>query len=218
MRDGFRTGAALLLTAALVACGGDDDIDTFESDLPAAEEPMTAEPAADAPVMTAQFEAPEGGDQNVSGTATVYRADGAAMGSPSITAEETTTNTAGETEDPETPEMSASQTGTTGQGWRIEVTLNGLTDGEHAWHVHSGPCGEEAPVAVAFSPTADMEGVTGPLNVQNGSAASQATVPADQLSLDQLENGEYSIHVHERGGTDHGPTVACANLGNGMSM
>lgn len=225
MRNGFRTGAALLLTAAMAACGGgDDEIETFDTDMPAAEEPAGAE-RADVAVMTAQFQAPEGSDQTVSGTAMIYRVDGADMSGTTATpetpptdqtADQATTDEA-DMEEPRETEMEA---GTAGQGWRVEVSVNGLSDGEHAWHVHSGPCGEEAPVVVAFSETSDMEGVAGPLNVRNGTASSQATVPGTELGLEQLQSGEHSIHVHERGGVDHGPTVACADLTGqgGMSM
>jgi hypothetical protein len=58
-----------------------------------------------------------------------------------------------------------------------------------------------------------MEALGQPLTPdESGNATASVTVPGDVFSFEQLEQGEYSVHVHERGGLDHGPTVACANL------
>jgi Cu/Zn superoxide dismutase len=98
-------------------------------------------------------------------------------------------------------------------GFRVEAALDGLTEGPHAWHIHSGACGTEAPVVAAFTPTAEMEGLGSPLTGDaSGVATGSATVQAEVLSFAALESGEYSVHVHERSGADHGPTVACADL------
>ena len=98
-------------------------------------------------------------------------------------------------------------------GFRVEATLVGLSDGPHAWHIHSAACGTEAPVVVPFTETADAEALGEPLtNDDAGTATGSVTVPGDVFSFDMLEESDYSVHVHERGGTDHGATVACANL------
>ena len=100
-----------------------------------------------------------------------------------------------------------------GEDTQVRVNLTGLSQGEHAWHIHNAPCGADGPVVYAFTATADMEGTADPITVgEDGSAAATATVPGAILSRDLLSSGEYSIHVHERGGTDHGGTVACADF------
>ena len=97
--------------------------------------------------------------------------------------------------------------------YRLAVQIEGLSPGQHAWHIHSGQCGEKAPVVVPLTATAEDPGLAKPLTPgEGGVAEGNVTVPHGKLSLDQLQSGEYSLHVHERGGVDHGPTVACANL------
>lgn len=94
-----------------------------------------------------------------------------------------------------------------------QVRVEGLSEGEHAWHIHSAGCGQKAPVVVPFTSTAEKEGVGGPLEAgADGVAEGSAEIPAEQLSRQQIESGSYSVHVHAKGGVDHGPTVACANL------
>lgn len=93
----------------------------------------------------------------------------------------------------------------------LRVRLAGLTPGDHAWHVHSGPCGTPAPVQIALTSTADMEGLTNPLIADaGGEASAEVAVPALQDLM--LGQGRYSLHVHASGGVDHGGTVACADL------
>ena len=100
-----------------------------------------------------------------------------------------------------------------GDNFQAEARVEGLSEGEHAWHVHSAPCGQKGPVVVAFTPTKEMEGTSGALDAgSDGVAEGTAEIPADQLSRQQIESGAYSIHVHAQGGVDHGPTVACANI------
>lgn len=95
----------------------------------------------------------------------------------------------------------------------LHVRVNGLTEGGHAWHIHSGPCGQKAPVVVPFTPTASQQGLAQPLTPGAGGAAEQTvSVPNSMLSAAQLRDGEYSVHVHVDPGADHGPTVACATL------
>ena len=97
--------------------------------------------------------------------------------------------------------------------YRLAVRIEGLSEGEHAWHIHSAPCGKEAPVVVPFTATKESPGLAQALTPgEGGVAEANVTVPQNKLSLEQLKSGEYSIHVHERGGIDHGSTVACANL------
>jgi hypothetical protein len=66
---------------------------------------------------------------------------------------------------------------------------------------------------VPFTDTNDAPGLAEPLTPgESRVAEATVTVPNAKLSLDKLRSGEYSLHVHERGGLDHGRTMACANL------
>jgi Cu/Zn superoxide dismutase len=104
-------------------------------------------------------------------------------------------------------------TASPGQGMQLNVDLMGLTPGEHAWHIHSVPCGREGPVVVAITATPEQQGIGQPLMAgADGHAMGSVTVTPNKLSVEQLQTGQYSLHVHERGGTDHGATAACANL------
>jgi hypothetical protein len=97
--------------------------------------------------------------------------------------------------------------------YRLAVRIEGIGEGEHAWHIHAAPCGKEGPVVVPFTQTEDAPGLARPLKPDaSGIAEATVTVPADRVTIDKLRSGEYSLHVHDRGGIDHGATVACANL------
>lgn len=99
------------------------------------------------------------------------------------------------------------------EGLHVQARVEGLSPGPHAWHVHSGPCGEEAPVVVAFTPTAEREGIAQPLVAgPDGVAQGTAFIPEGVLARRDVEVGGYSVHVHREGGVEHGPTVACAPL------
>ena len=99
------------------------------------------------------------------------------------------------------------------QGMEVKARVEGLTEGEHAWHIHSAPCGQEAPVVVPFTSTQQKEGIGAPLEAgSDGTAEGSVDVPPDELTRQQVGTGAYSVHVHAKGGIDHGPTVACANL------
>ena len=99
-------------------------------------------------------------------------------------------------------------------GFTVEVTLDGLPAGDHAWHIHQGDCDAGGPIAVALTPAAGQSGLSAPLNVPAEDAPTRgaADVPSSSLSLDQVMAGEYSLHVHASAGDSFGPTVACANL------
>lgn len=95
----------------------------------------------------------------------------------------------------------------------MDARVTGLEEGGHAWHIHAGPCGTDAPVVVPFTPTPDMPGLGEALTPgADGVATQSVTVPTSTLSVPQIRGGDYSVHVHENPGVDHGPTVACANL------
>jgi Cu/Zn superoxide dismutase len=100
-----------------------------------------------------------------------------------------------------------------GGDYQLAVRVDGLSPGEHAWHIHSAPCGQEGPVVVPFTPTEEDRGLAQPLTPGAGGTVDvNVTVPRDRLTLAQLGSGAYSLHVHQKGGVEHGPTLACANL------
>lgn len=102
----------------------------------------------------------------------------------------------------------------TAGGFRLEVVMDGITAGAHAWHIHSGACARaHAPIAVPFTRTEAEKGLAHPLSADAGaSARALVSVPANELPLDSLETGEYSLRVHLGSGVDPGPPVACADL------
>lgn len=98
----------------------------------------------------------------------------------------------------------------------INVVLESVPPGEHAWHIHRGSCAvKNAPVALALSGTADMKGITDPLVADESGSVDVtvfvAPVPG-KLTLVDLKKEDYSLHVHQRGGMDHGPSIACATI------
>lgn len=93
----------------------------------------------------------------------------------------------------------------------LEAEFLGLPPGEHAWHIHSGACGTDAPVVLALSSTSEMEGTVGPIEADADGHADR-TVALPGLDRSWIGANDHSLHVHERPGTDHGPTLACANL------
>jgi hypothetical protein len=113
---------------------------------------------------------------------------------------------------PDVPNITGSLTAEPmGDDTQVRITLNGLPPGEHAWHIHNAPCGQDGPVVYAFTSTAELEGTDAPITAaEDGSATATATVPGDRLMRADLRNGQYSLHVHANSGTDHGPSIACA--------
>lgn len=99
------------------------------------------------------------------------------------------------------------------EGFHMYTRVEGLRPGEHAWHIHAGPCGTDAAVVVAFTATKAQQGIDQPLVAgSDGKAMETAFLPGEALSRQQLERGAYSVRIHERGGTDHGAVVACAEI------
>lgn len=94
---------------------------------------------------------------------------------------------------------------------RLRVELAGLSPGTHAWHVHAGPCGTEAPVEIPLSAGESGEGITEALMAgDDGTVTEEIAVPP--LNALWVRAGSYSVRVHERAGSDHGRVVACATL------
>ncbi|MGH7459862.1 MAG: hypothetical protein ACREMA_02390 [Longimicrobiales bacterium] len=99
-------------------------------------------------------------------------------------------------------------------GFRVSVNLTNVPEGEHAWHIHQGACSaKDAPVVVPFTAAKDKPGIASPLvAAAGGTVTAEATVPGSLLTTQQLQSADYSLHVHQKAGTDHGPSIACAAL------
>jgi Cu/Zn superoxide dismutase len=98
--------------------------------------------------------------------------------------------------------------------FRVRVNLDKVPAGEHAWHIHNGACGApDAPVVVPFSSEGDKPGIASNLvAATDGKVTTEVAVPSASLTLESLRSGNYSLHVHQKAGADHGPTNACADL------
>lgn len=87
----------------------------------------------------------------------------------------------------------------------------GLPPGDHAWHVHTGPCGTAGPVRIALSETAEADGITGPIDVDD-QGEFEETVEVPELNRTMVGTQAHSLHIHRNAGANHGPTVACATI------
>lgn len=194
MRNGVNVLVAVLIAGSAAACGGEDEIALFEGEEAATPSPDTAlpaRPAGDVVLLTSQFEASadaDAADQRLTGTLRVSRTVPAGG-----------TSLAGD-----------------GANIRLEASVDGLTQGDHAWHIHAGTCAEHGAIVVALSRTEDLPGLTQSLTAdESGHAEGTVTIPFDELAPDELRTGRYSAHIHAGAGTDHGPTVMCAELAAG---
>jgi len=93
----------------------------------------------------------------------------------------------------------------------LVVRGRGLPPGEHGWHVHAGPCGTSGPVNIALSETAEEDGITGPIDV-NDNGEFEESVEVPELNRTMVGTQAHSLHIHRNPGANHGPTVACATI------
>jgi hypothetical protein len=93
----------------------------------------------------------------------------------------------------------------------LVVKGTGLPPGDHAWHVHTGPCGTSGPVRIPLSETAEAEGITGPIDVDD-QGAFEESVEVPELNRTMIGTQAHSLHIHQNPGANHGPTVACATI------
>jgi hypothetical protein len=93
----------------------------------------------------------------------------------------------------------------------LVVRGQGLAPGDHAWHVHSGPCGASGAVRIALSETEREDGIANAIDVNDdGEFEESADVP--EFTRAMVGSQVHSLHIHQNPGVDHGPTVACATL------
>lgn len=218
----MRLAVILLAVVALGACAGEDDQATEQADDAWVPEPPA--PAESGALVVARFQPGSGAEgQQVTGSVELHSGRlGTAPAAPADGSATVTDQAAGTDGPAQTPaggdaaprsgdSNPASMAGD--DGFTVTVRLNGLAEGEHAWHIHSAPCGTDGPVVVPFTETENEPALDGPLTARAGGvAADTAFVPASVMSLDSVQATPHSLHVHAQGGVDHGPTVACADL------
>jgi hypothetical protein len=104
-----------------------------------------------------------------------------------------------------------------GSNWRedgleLRVHLMGLSEGDHAWHIHRGTCDSPGQVVLPISDMGDMSGVGSDLNAgADGMAEETVNIDRDRLVALDL-NQSHIINVHLRGGDNPGPAIACAPI------
>jgi hypothetical protein len=101
---------------------------------------------------------------------------------------------------------------TMNDGLELRVNLTGLSEGDHAWHIHGGTCQSPGQVLIPISGIGDRSGIGSDLNADSNGRA-EASVNIDHDHLMQLQQGQsYIVNVHLRGGDNPGPAIACAPL------
>lgn len=94
---------------------------------------------------------------------------------------------------------------------QVQVDVSGISPGAHAWHIHSGTCAQLGGIVVPFTTAGPNQGIDEAIQVAaNGRGEADARLPADRLSRQQIENGDYALNIHAN--ATGGPGVACANL------
>jgi hypothetical protein len=95
-------------------------------------------------------------------------------------------------------------------GLELKVHLMGLSDGDHAWHIHRGTCSSPGPIAL---PISGPNGFAGDLNASSdGMVEETVNIDGDRLAGLNLQGESHIINVHMRGGDNPGPGIACAEL------
>jgi Cu/Zn superoxide dismutase len=98
-------------------------------------------------------------------------------------------------------------------GLELRVHLMGLSEGDHAWHIHQGTCDSPGQVVLPLSDMGDRSGITGDLSAgSDGMVEETVTIDRDHLAGLNLQTQPHSINVHLRSGDDPGPPIACANI------
>ncbi|HSJ23613.1 MAG TPA: hypothetical protein VK929_02940 [Longimicrobiales bacterium] len=100
--------------------------------------------------------------------------------------------------------------GTWNDGMELRVHLMGLSEGDHAWHIHQGTCEAPGQVVLPLSDFGDESGVAGDLNAgDDGMVEETVNIDRDRFATLNLQDS-HVIAVHLRGGDDPGPVIACA--------
>jgi hypothetical protein len=128
------------------------------------------------------------------------------------------------------------QRGTTmDDGLELRAHLMGLSEGDHAWHIHSGTCESPGPIVLPLSDvpegmqmgmadTLAAPGTTQPRTMTDRSGiASDLNAGSDGVVEETVNiDGDWAraihgqrdmvLNVHLRGGDNPGPAIACAPI------
>ena len=187
----MRRTTALLLALAVAAtagaCRDPDEAEEVAVEAPDRPAPRTTTPRADQPVATPRFQAMEGAD-HVTGLVRLYPA-----GAPGAR-----------------PEHEGAEVAEAAQaGFRIEVVMDGLPDGEHGWAIREGGCDRAGAVVVAMAMDGH-DGIATPLRVEGdadlvlsvsgeGGAVRIETPGGHEVVLDDAEEST-SVSVEDSAG------------------
>lgn len=103
------------------------------------------------------------------------------------------------------------------RAFRIAIDLQDVPEGEHPWTLRRGSCEEvDSEVVVPFATAGGQSDVAEPLRPDAaGHVQTVVDVPEDLLTLDELNDGEFSlvVHSHLEGERASPMAMACADLG-----
>jgi Cu/Zn superoxide dismutase len=98
----------------------------------------------------------------------------------------------------------------------LHVRLEGLSEGDHAWHIHGAPCGQQGDIVVPLSRAGTLEGIGSDLDAgADGVVEERVTIDAERARGLDLSR-QHSVNVHQGDGDNPGPAIACANIGGTM--
>jgi hypothetical protein len=135
------------------------------------------------------------------------------------------------------------QRGTTlDDGLELSVHLMGLSEGDHAWHIHSGTCESPGPIVL---PLSDVDGYVGERPVvrddpdapvttttpehrdgiasdlsagSDGMVEETVTIDRDRMIGLDFHSQNLIVNVHRGDGDNPGPAIACAPLQTSGTM
>lgn len=94
----------------------------------------------------------------------------------------------------------------------LHVRLAGLSENNHAWHIHEGACGSVGQIVIPISGAAGRDGVGDDLDPDDEGTI-ERTVDIDRQHMGMLSpNQAYSVNVHTGDGENPGAPIACATL------
>jgi hypothetical protein len=127
------------------------------------------------------------------------------------------------------------QRGTTmDDGLELRVHLMGLSEGDHAWHIHAGTCESPGAIVLPLSDVpegmqmgaadtraqpgmqpgtqTDRSGIASDLNAgSDGMVEESVNIDGDWARVIHGQR-ELTVNVHLRGGDNPGPAIACAPI------
>jgi hypothetical protein len=94
----------------------------------------------------------------------------------------------------------------------LHVRLAGLSENDHAWHIHEGACGSVGQIVMPISNAPGRDGIGSDLDPGSDGTVEE-TVNIDRQHMAMLSpNQSYSVNVHRGDSDNPGPAIACATL------